>query len=170
MTPPPLRGAERARAAHELAAAFQTGTGIPALAEESGRSPTLVRRLLEEAGVVAPAWPACLGLPEDRLAAVLADRYQRGRSMQALAEESGIDRRTIRRLLERADAAPAPRSTAATLTTTDLIHLYQAGSSLRGLAERSGMSYAKVRETLLAAGITLRGRGNPTGRADQDQA
>nr|WP_018685558.1 helix-turn-helix domain-containing protein [Actinokineospora enzanensis] len=150
--------------ARELAGAFGAGETIPGLAATTGRSPGLVRRLLEEANVVAPAWPACLGISQQRLAEVLAERYRRGASMQALSEESGIDRRVVRRLLEQQDAAPAPRQASSALRPTDLVELYDGGRSLRQLAEQTGLSYAKVRDTLLAAGITLRSRGNPAAR------
>ncbi|GLZ41960.1 helix-turn-helix domain-containing protein [Actinokineospora sp. NBRC 105648] len=166
--PAPLRGSRRADLGRELAVRFRRGESVGALAESVGRSTSLVRRLLTEAGIVAPGWPACLGVPEPELAAVLAARYLAGTSMENLARETGIDRRAVRRLLERAEAAPPPRSDRSRLTDTELIDSYRRGASLRDLADRSGMSYARVRETLLAAGITLRARGNPssTRRAD----
>lgn len=156
-----LRGPRRREVAASLAGRFHAGeTSIPHLAESIGRPPSLVRRLLEEAGVVAPAWPCCLGLPEDGLAGVLAERYRLGASMDALSRETAIDRRAVRRLLERAGAALPEPSGPPALSTRELVESYRRGASLRELAALAGISYTRVRSVLLAAGVTLRSRGN----------
>lgn len=57
------------------------------LAAETGRRPSLIRRLLEEQGL------------QFEPHAVLARRYEEGASLDALSKEQGIARRALRELL-----------------------------------------------------------------------
>ncbi|MGH3907133.1 MAG: helix-turn-helix domain-containing protein [Pseudonocardiaceae bacterium] len=92
----PLRGLARRQLADELAQRFQQGPMlIVDLAAEVGRSPSLVRRLLEEAGVRTGGM-SCVGMPEAQLVPILAARYRSGVSIDRLHRETGIDWRVIR--------------------------------------------------------------------------
>jgi hypothetical protein len=103
---PPLRGHEREQVAAALAQRFvHEHVTIHELAREVGRRPSLVRRLLNEAGVCAENSP-CVGVGESEVTATLARRYRSGVSIERLSEETGIDRRAVRRLLCDAGVSP----------------------------------------------------------------
>lgn len=99
MTAHPQRGWSRHQLAAQLAQCFTaTSVLIGDLAAEVGRSPSLVRRLLEEAGLRTEGQSG-VGMSEAELVPVLAARYRSGVSIDRLHRDTGIDRRKIRRLL-----------------------------------------------------------------------
>ncbi|MGH3813424.1 MAG: hypothetical protein ACRDUV_13380 [Pseudonocardiaceae bacterium] len=149
-----LRGGRRRQVARELAERFR-GDPVPIqdLAAEVNRSPSLVRRLLEEAGVRAED-ESCLGMSTGEIAAALATRYQSGVPIDRMYRDTGIDRRRIRQLL--ADQS-TPLRTQQPLSAEQLpwvIKQYQRGATLRALAELTGSSYSTIRRKLIAAGVT----------------
>jgi len=92
---PALRGQQREQLAAALAQRFiQEQVSIRDLASELGRRPSLVRRLLGEAGVCAET-TSCVGVPESEVAAVLAARYREGVSIERLSDDTCIGRRGV---------------------------------------------------------------------------
>lgn len=165
---PNLRGEQRQRLAATLAERFRReGTPIRELAASINRRPTIVRRLLDEAGIQTEG-PDLVGVSEPQTAAALATRYRQGSSIAALARETGIDWRVVRRLLVEAGVEMPTRGTKPAAPTAELVKRYQAGASIRSLATLTHTSYRVVRTTLLAAGITLRrpGQRSRSHRAD----
>lgn len=154
-----LRGQARRSVAAQLAARFQSGeTTIAELASEFRRRPSLVRRLLTEAGLHTDDH-ACVGAPDDEVVSALADRYVAGESIVALARDTGIDRRTVRHLLQEAQIVLRGHTAAPTNQVDGLARRYRSGATLRELAEETGCSVSAVRKVLLDAGVSLRGRG-----------
>jgi hypothetical protein len=97
-----LRGRRRQQFAATLADRYLAGeTSILQLARDVGRRPSLVRRLLEEAGIDVT-------IPS----AELTGLYRGGQSIAALACGTELDRRAVRRLLTEAGVTFPPRATA----------------------------------------------------------
>ncbi|MFD1145663.1 helix-turn-helix domain-containing protein [Saccharothrix hoggarensis] len=156
-----LRGGRRRQLAQRLAVEFVTsGMSIRQLAEEIGRRPCTVRRLLVEAGV-EDYTRSCLGPSEADVAARLAQRYRRGESVDELADATAIDRRELRRLLREAGVR-LPSRTRRASDGQELARAYRAGDSIRQIAAARGLDYSTVRDRLLAAGVTLRHQGSTT--------
>jgi DNA-directed RNA polymerase specialized sigma24 family protein len=153
----PLRGRQRQRFARQLAARY-THNPVPIgdLAAEVHRRPTLVRRLLEEAGIQVGG-----GTQGHRqgVAAELADRYAAGDSLETLAKDTGIDRRVVRGLLTDAGVTIRERRPLPAEQGQWVVDQYRGGTTLRELAEHTGCSYATVRRYLLQAGVDLRPPG-----------
>jgi lambda repressor-like predicted transcriptional regulator len=154
---PSLRGTERQRVAAELARHFRSGKSIHALAEAVNRGPATVRRLLEEAGVRDDQ--ALIGLSARETTLALAARRELGASLAQLANETGLDRRAVRRYLVDAGVELPRRGASPSMGPDALVERYQAGASLRTLAGLAGCSYRTVRNILLDAGVTLRQQG-----------
>jgi lambda repressor-like predicted transcriptional regulator len=158
--PEPLRGQRRQQLAHTLASRFRRGeTSIHKLATELGRRPSTVRRLLNEAGIEVGDGPI-VGAAEPHLASELARRYHGGASIAALARQTGIDRRAIRRLLVSAGVSLPDRGARPDGMADTLIQRYNQGASIRSLAALAGCSYSTVRTLLLDEGVTLRSRSS----------
>ncbi|NUT91725.1 MAG: hypothetical protein HOY78_06810 [Saccharothrix sp.] len=151
----PLRGGRRQQVAAQVAADFVGNkSSIQELAAALGRRPCTVRRLLIEAGVVEYT-TAVVGPSTAVVAERLADRYRSGEPVSRLAEHTGIDPRTIRRLV-RSVGGMAPEVRPVEVTTAELARRYRQGTGLRGIAGATGLSYRAVRRRLLEAGVRLR--------------
>ncbi|MGH3941627.1 MAG: helix-turn-helix domain-containing protein [Pseudonocardiaceae bacterium] len=106
---PALRGQQREQIAAALAQRFiQEQVSIRDLASELGRRLSLVRRLLDEAAVCAET-TSCVGVPKSEVAAVLAARYREGVPTERLSDDTGIDRRVVRRMLTGEGVSPPER-------------------------------------------------------------
>lgn len=151
----PLRGRRRQRFARQLAARY-THHPVPIgeLAAEVRRRPSLVRRLLEEAGIQVGGDGRREGVAAD-----LADRYAAGDSLETLANDTGIDRRVVRGLLTGAGVVIRERRPLPAERGQWVVEQYRAGTTLRELAGHTGCSYATVRRFLLGAGVHLRPPG-----------
>ncbi|HEX5401316.1 MAG TPA: helix-turn-helix domain-containing protein [Pseudonocardiaceae bacterium] len=151
-----LRGQQREDLARELAARYtRRPMPIADLAAEIHRRPTLVRRLLEEAGIVvsANARRSGSGVGE------LADRYQQGESLEKLAKATGIDRRVVRDLLTGVGVIIREHRALPASRQQWVVEEYEKGITLRELAQRTGCSYGTVRRYLLSVGVHLRSPG-----------
>jgi Helix-turn-helix domain len=156
----PLRGQQRRKVAAELAAQFIQGTtSIPELAASTGRRPSLIRRLLAEAGVRTDG-PECVGTDPDDTARIVRDCYRGSGSIQAVVETTSLDRRVVRHLL----ALPAQSGDQFdSETVAEMARRYRAGATLQKIASETGRSYNQVRAALLDAGVSLRPPGGPPG-------
>jgi hypothetical protein len=156
---PALCGKQRARIRLEVAERFvQDRSTVFELADQIGRRPGVVRRLLDEAGI-REAGRSLIGTDEQETARSLARRYTEGASIAALVRATGLDKRAIRAMLVSQGVALPGRHS----LTGDELHqveaLYQAGDSIRELAVSYGSSYGTVRSALLALGVKLRPKG-----------
>ncbi len=160
VAPQALRGKRRQRIAAELAERFaRERVSVHELASELGRRPSVVRRLLGEAGVRAAGTP-CVGISEQETASTLARRYCDGASISALVRQTGLDKRVIRDLLSRAGVALPVRHSPTGEQTAWITERYRSGESIRALATSTGCSYGTIRAALLANGVALRPRGS----------
>lgn len=142
----------------KLTSLFDAGRGmtIRDLAAICGQSPSLVRRLLEEGGVVAVTGDSCVGAPQADLPEALATRYRRGMSTRDLSRVTGLDARVVRKLLREAgEHLPRRRIGPA---SAEHIAAYRAGATIRQVAAMAGWSYFATRQRLLEAGVVLRSR------------
>lgn len=156
---PALRGQQREQIAAALAQRFvQEQVSIRDLATELGRRPSLIRRLLDEAGVCADT-PSCVGAKDSEIAAVLADRYRGGVPIEQLSDDTGIGRRAIRRLLTEAGVSRPARHPLPVDQSDWVVEQYRAGVSLRELAKQTNCSYSTIRRVLLQADVDLRSSG-----------
>ncbi|MCA1707840.1 MAG: hypothetical protein LC808_33030 [Actinobacteria bacterium] len=156
---PALRGQQREQIAAALAHRFvQEQVSIRDLASELGRRPSLIRRLLDEAGVCADT-TSCVGVAESEIATVLAARYRDGVPIEQLSDDTGIDRRVIRRLLTEAGVSRPERHPLPVDQSDWVVEQYRAGVSLRELAKQTSCSYSTIRRVLLQAGVALRSSG-----------
>jgi hypothetical protein len=154
---PALRGSRRQEFAQQLADRYvHNPVPIGDLAAEVHRRPTLVRRLLLEAGIRVDGDTGADG-PD--MAAELAGRYADGKSLEALAKDTGIDRRVVRTLLAGAGVPIRERHPVPAHQGRWVVEQYLAGVTLRELADRTGCSYGTVRRYLLRAGVGLRSPG-----------
>ena len=88
--------------------------------------------------------------------------YRAGRSMQELASEFGIDRRTVSTYLRRAGVV-VRRGDLDHEQSVEAARLYEAGWSSEQLAERFGVSADNVLKVLRCAGVVIRPRrGGPS--------
>jgi AraC-like DNA-binding protein len=161
-----LRGRERAQVAHDLARQFtDQKVTIAELAAAAHRPPSMVRRLLIEAGVQAES--VCLGVSEERIAAILAYRYTiHGDSVDALSAITGIDHRVVRRLLDQAGVQFPQRHGRPVHLVGQLGAQYLNGASLRDLGDQAGCSYSTIRRLLRQHQVPLReSPGGGTGGA-----
>lgn len=164
-----LRGRQRVQAAAALAERFDPDRlPIRELATEVNRRPSMVRRLLDEAGVHAQG-ASCVGVAESEVVAALSARYRDGVPIETLSRDTGIDRRVVRRLLTEAgvplrERHPLPHDQAGWV-----VEQYRAGATLRRLAELTGCSYSTIRRVLLLAGVTLRAPGSRSPRPGKTQ-
>lgn len=157
----PLRGNQRKAVAADLAEQFIGGTrSIQKLANSVGRRPSLVRRLLAEAGVRADG-PECVGTDLAETVRIVHDCYQQHGSIQAVVQLTGLDRRVVRHLLRLPSDQDADAS-----ETAAMAERYRAGASLQEIAEDTGRPYNQVRAMLIAAGVTLRAPGGPARHHD----
>jgi hypothetical protein len=154
---PALRGSRRQQFARQLADRYvRDRVSIGELAAQVHRRPTLVRRLLLEAGVRIDGDAGADG-PD--VAAELAGRYADGESLETLAKNTGIDRRVVRTLLADAGVPIRERHPVPAHQGGWVVEQYLAGITLRELAHRIGCSYGTVRRYLLRAGVGLRSPG-----------
>src|SRR5665213_311539 len=96
--------------------------------------------------------------PPSEVAAVAAE-YQNGRSLDDLAREFGVHRRTIADRLERLGVAR--RVNLPKLTPTDIeraVRQYQAGDSLATVGKRLNVDASTVQRALKRAGVAIRPR------------
>jgi lambda repressor-like predicted transcriptional regulator len=165
--PQALRGKRRERIAAEVAERFtRERVSVHELANELGRRPSVVRRLLDEAGVRAAGTP-CVGISEQETASTLARRYSHGASISALVRQTGLDKRVIRNLLSSVGVVLPVRHSPTGEQAEWIADRYRAGASIRALAASTGCSYGTIRAALLANGVSLRPRGSGA-RANQD--
>ena len=129
------------------------------LASQLGRRPSVVRRLLDEAGVQAAGTP-CVGIGEQETARTLARRYESGASISSLVRQTGLDKRVIRGMLSGQGVALPERHSPSREQAAQIASRYQDGESIRTLASSTGCSYGTVRSVLLSAGVELRPRGS----------
>lgn len=159
-----LRGPQRERVAAALAERFDPErVPIRELASKINRRPSMVRRLLDEAGVHAEGAP-CVGITESEVAAALATRYREGAPIDRLSRDTGIDRRVVRRLLIEAKVPLRERRPPPPNQTDWVVEQYRAGATLRKLAELTGCSYSTIRRILVLAGVALRSPGTRSTR------
>jgi transposase-like protein len=162
----PLRGRQRSEVAAELVQQFIRGTmSVRELAAAVGRRPSLVRRLLAEAGVRTDG-PECVGTDLEDTARIVRDCYRRSGSIQAVVEMTSLDRRVVRHLL----ALPAESGDqfGDFETVAAMVQRYLAGATLQEIAGTTGQSYNQVRATLIEAGVSLRPPGGPGGKSATD--
>lgn len=152
------RGSLRRQIAREFPERFR-GDPVPIqdLAAKVVRRPSLVRRLLEEAGVRTED-ESCLGMPMGEIAAAVATRYQSGVSIDRMSRDTGIDRRRINDLVQQRKAPLRTRNPLPADQVPWVVKQYQRGATLRALADVTGSSRSTIRRKLIDAGITLRGR------------
>jgi transposase-like protein len=163
----PLRGQQRSEVAAELAEQFVQGTkSVRELATDVGRRPSLVRRLLVEAGVRTDG-PECVGTDLEDTARIVRDCYRRSGSIQAVVAMTSLDRRVVRHLLA------LPAESVSQLEGAELAaamgRRYQAGATLQEIAGQTGQSYNQVRAALIEAGVSLRPPGGPGGKSATDR-
>ncbi|GAB2677409.1 hypothetical protein GCM10027271_42810 [Saccharopolyspora gloriosae] len=161
-----LRGRRRRTLARKLTARFDAGeTVIGDLATAIGRKPSLVRRLLEEAGVHTEHSPY-IGADDDQLATCLAARHhQHGDSITALIHDTSLHRARLHALLHHAEQPPR-RAKAATPPPPGTGQQYLHGASLRELERRTGIDYSTLATKLRAAGVPLRPPGRSPTKPD----
>jgi hypothetical protein len=165
-TPKPLRGHQRRELAAELAAQFVQGTkSLRELATSLGRRPSLVRRLLAEAGVRTDG-PECVGTDFEDTVRIVHDCYRKNASIQAVVETTSLDRRVVRHLLA-LPAQPAGQFGDSEMVA-ELARRYRAGTTLQEIASQTGHSYNQVRAALIAAGVSLRRPGGPGRKSTAD--
>lgn len=85
----------------------------------------------------------------------MATRYQAGATVYDLAEEFGINRRTVSHRLKRAGTT-LRRQTPRPDCIADMIRLYESGQSLAKISAQVGFAAQTVANHLTAAGIVLR--------------
>ncbi|MCK2237419.1 MULTISPECIES: helix-turn-helix domain-containing protein [unclassified Crossiella] len=155
-----LLGRRRRQVAAELATSF-AAAGEPAIrqfAQTVNRYPTLVRRLLAEAGVYNEA--ACLGMSEAEIQERVRVRFCGGATIGMLSYATGIDRRVIQRtLVEGGVIAVVPRQPVPTRLAEDFVKAYRDGASIRTVGRQFGWTFSVVRTQLVKAGVVLRPRG-----------
>jgi len=150
--------------AAELAEHFIRGTkSVRELAASVGRRPSLVRRLLAEAGVRTDG-PECVGTDLEDTARIVRDSYHKAGSIQAVVEMTSLDRRVVRHLL----ALPAELGDqhGTSEPVAEMARRYQAGATLQEIAGETGRSYNQVRAILIEAGVPLRPPGGPGGKLE----
>lgn len=152
----PLRGVRRQAVAAGLADRYQREeVSVGELAASIGRRPSLVRRLLREAGVAVDG-----ARTDAELAEALADRWRQRTSIASMVRDTGLDRRRARRLIESAGVTvPARRPRPTGADAREVVRRYRAGATLRALAAETGCSYGTIRAVVLDAGVRLRPRG-----------
>jgi len=105
-----------------------------------------------------PKQPVRRRLTPSEVAAVAAE-YQHGRSLDDLAREFGVHRRTVADHLERLGIAR--RVNLPKLTPTDIeraVSLYQAGDSLATVGKTLNVDASTVQRALKRAGVSIRPR------------
>ncbi len=158
----PARGHDRAMLAAQALMQIRKGKKIPQIASKLGRSPSLIRTVLEESEVLAPSWPFLLGISQADKIAALKSKRKDGMSLEQLEGETGINRRKIAYMLRSGGVIP-PIGQPAQIDDDRLVAQYEDGFSLRELQEEFHLSYFRVRSILIAKGVDLRPRGNPRG-------
>jgi len=91
--------------------------------------------------------------------AAIADEYQHGRSLNELAQQFGVHRRTVADHLERLGVAR--RVNLPKLTPSDIeraVRQYQAGNSLATVGKSLNVDASTVQRGLRKAGVTIRPR------------
>lgn len=87
-------------------------------------------------------------------------RYKAGDSINELAENFGLHKKTIRRVL--CEEGVELRRTAAAITAEQraaMAEQYRAGAPIRRLAREYGVAYSCIHRHLAAEGVTFRPRG-----------
>jgi hypothetical protein len=157
-----LRRKQRRDLAADLATQFtQQGRSIPELAAQTGRRPSLVRRLLAEAGVHANG-PQFVGTDLADTVWIVRECYHTLGSVQAVVRATSLDRRVVRHLIDLSDESVT------LLGDPDVVARmagqYRQGATLQQIAGRTGYLYNQVRAILIAAGVTLRSPGGGSRR------
>lgn len=165
-----LRGRRRAEVAAELADQFQAQSNptMRMFAARVGYPGTVVRRLLEEAGVRSRR--CLIGFTDEVVAAELADQYQRGTTVAALAFRTGLGEKRIYALLNSAGVDTArPEPGPMTMTDDEIVDAYLHGATIQHLVQEAGGSSTIIRQILLTAGVQLRARGTAWRRRTADR-
>jgi len=91
--------------------------------------------------------------------AAIADEYQHGRSLDELAQQFSVHRRTVADLLERIGIARRVNLPKLTPTDIDLaVSQYQAGDSLATVGKSLSVDASTVQRALKRAGVAIRPR------------
>lgn len=155
-----LRGKRRDLARSDVTTWFVTDRmSVSEIATKLGRRPSVIRRLLDEAGVRGTD-RHCIGLSELETAESLARRYEAGASISELVRQTGMDKRVIRGFLVQAGVDLPVAHSVTGEETTRIVARYRAGESIRALAASIGCSYGTIRATLQTARVELRPRGS----------
>ena len=95
---------------------------------------------------------------------VIAD-YQRGATIEALAERHGCSTETIRAVLGAAGVGARPRGLPSPLLgrEAEVAAAYEAGATIRALVERFGANARTVRKALDEQGVATRPPGRRPG-------
>jgi len=156
----------------EIVEAYESGDSIAAIAQATGPDPSIISRILTDAGVTIRSSGA--GPVEAELAARVLSAYADGNSMETVAGENGCSVPVVRKILTDA-GVPVRNSTAGSVArarknTPEIIAAYTSGETVTTIVARTGHNRQTVRRILTAAGITLRSERPVTSaaRAQQD--
>ncbi|MEU3785221.1 helix-turn-helix domain-containing protein [Streptomyces sp900129855] len=141
----------------DVAALYEEGLSIRAVAARTGRSFEYTRLRLIAAGV-EPRRQAAATEP-DPAAQDFARLYGDGLGLNAVVEVTGHSYRYVRRQLLLAGVQLRPRGgqpVEADPVAEYLAGLYRRGLSLRAIRARTGYGYGFIRTRLLTAGVELR--------------
>lgn len=145
--------------AARLAAEFEGGRSVIALASKYKRRCAEVRALLAKAGV--RSMPSLIGVDADTLATELAARIRRGETVAELYVQTGLQACEIRSIVWAATGTQVGRGGPGLLDgrTAELVELHERGLSIRDIAAHMGCAYGTARRALLAAEVELRRKG-----------
>ncbi|MEV6603156.1 helix-turn-helix domain-containing protein [Kutzneria sp. NPDC051319] len=154
-----IRGRRREGFARWLKRAFEDDRlSVLTLAEAFDRRPSVVRRMLREAGARGDDVD-CVGYADDELRQAIVGRYRRGVSVMMLRQDTGLGERVLRGVLRAAGEHLQAQSAVPTSGAADWRRRYEQGASIREVASEIGCSYGAARLLLLRAGVTLRAGG-----------
>lgn len=160
--------------ADDIARRYRAGESGIAIAKDLGCDPTAVYYLLKRDGVAVRSLSeahADRPRPNRRISlddATIIDRYQRGSSLQGIADELGVSETVIRRrvmdagirlrtISEVRSGQPLPGKRIP-IDIPAMIARYESGASVNGLAKEFGISRAGIVLRLNEAGLTPRNR------------
>lgn len=105
-------------------------------------------------------------LNEDQVAELVAT-YRAGGTVSGLARHFGIDRTTVRAVLDREQVARRSQGRVLSLEEIERAsQLYREGLNLRAVGAELGVDYRVVRRGLMAAGVRVRQGGRRLNDAD----
>ncbi len=144
----------------ELAAAYEAGATLRALAVGAGIYDVTLRKYLVSQGIgIRDRRRRAREIPEARAPELIA-AYEAGATFTALGAAVGVSREAVRLFLVskgvtishlrmRSPTIPAARA-------PELIAAYEAGASIKALAAEAGVSRPTLRKFLVAKGVRLR--------------